>query len=51
MITVCEECNKPIKEVGRLFPVKIGKMAVLRMCKSCRNKYKMFNYGSMYARI
>jgi ribosome-binding protein aMBF1 (putative translation factor) len=33
----CESCGEPIKKIGGLRRVKIGKQ-VMRMCKSCRKK-------------
>jgi hypothetical protein len=35
MQKVCDNCKRPVKDVGKLFKVKF-----MMLCKSCRNKLK-----------
>ena len=40
MQTICDECDKSIKEVGRLTNVKFSGYSQ-KVCKDCRKKIKM----------
>ena len=40
MQTVCDECKKPVRDVGRLVNVKYGGFTQ-KVCKNCRKKLKI----------
>ena len=49
MIKTCAICHRGCREAGKLLRTSIGytRGNIVMMCKTCRDKHRMCNYGKI----